>query len=152
MQVLLRDDVQDLGSLGDVVEVKRGFARNYLLPKGLAVLVTQSNLRQIESAKDARRQRDSDELERVNRQAELLEGFLCYLPVRANEKGHLFGSVGPDQIAAHLIESGFEGIRPSNIDMPEHIEQIGDFDVEIMLHPKVRAHVTVRVAAEEAID
>lgn len=149
MQVLLRQDVDRLGHMGDVVEVADGYARNHLLPKKVAVPVTPENLKQIERQREARRQREHEELGRVSRQAELLEGFLCYITVRATGRGHLFGSVGPQEVAAQLIESGFEGIRPANVNLDHPIEEVGDYKVEIMLHPEVRASITVRVAAEE---
>ena len=149
MQVLLCEDVAKLGLLGDVVDVATGYARNYLLPKGIAVPVTKDNLRQIEAARQARRQREQEELERVGRQAELLEGFLCYISVRATDKGHLFGSVTAQHIADHLVQSGFEAIRAANISLESHIEEVGDYDIEVMLHPEVRAHITVRITAEQ---
>jgi large subunit ribosomal protein L9 len=149
MEVLLRRDVDNLGRLGDVVEVADGYARNYLLPKQIAVPVTPQNLQEIEAAREARQQREEEELERVSRQAELLEGFLCFVTARATEQGHLFGSVGADQIAAELVDSGFEGIRPSNITLSRPIEEVGDYEVEVMLHPEVRLTITVRVAPEE---
>jgi large subunit ribosomal protein L9 len=152
MQVVLRRDVDKLGRLGDVVDVAAGYARNYLLPKGIAVPVTDENLRQVAAARQARRQREQEELERVGRQAELLEGFLCYIPVRATDKGHLFGSVGPQQIADNLVESGFEGIRATNISLDGHIEQVGDYIIDVMLHPEVHANITVRIAAEQQED
>ena len=149
MEVLLRMDVENLGRLGDQVEVADGYARNYLLPKKIAVPVTPQNLQLRAQDREARRQREQEELERVNRQAELLEGFLCYITARATEKGHLFGSVGPEQIAQNLVESGFEGIRASNVNLARPIEELGDLEVEVMLHPDVRVAITVRVAAEE---
>jgi len=152
MEVLLRQDVEKLGRLGDVVEVADGYARNYLLPKKIAVPVTAQNLKEIEKARRARAQREQEELDRVSRQAGLLEGFLCYITARATAKGHLFGSVGPEQIAAQLAESGFEGIRPASINLPRPIEQVGDYQVEVMLHPEVRAQILVRVGPEQEED
>jgi large subunit ribosomal protein L9 len=149
MEVLLRKDVEKLGRMGDVVEVANGYARNYLLPRRIAVPVTQDNLRKFQAAIDARGQRELEELERVTRQAEMMEGFLCYITARATEMGHLFGSVGPQQVAEQLAESGFEGIRPANVSLDRHIEEVGDYEIEVMLHPDVRAHVLVRVAREE---
>jgi len=149
MQVLLCRDVENLGSLGDTVEVADGYARNYLLPKEIAVPVTAENLDQIAKQREARRLRGEEELARVSRQAELLEGFLCYITARATEKGHLFGSVGPEQIAQNLVESGFEGLRATNVNLPRPMDEVGDQEVEIMLHPDVRVTITVRVAAEE---
>lgn len=149
MEVLLRQDVEKLGRMGDVVEVADGYARNYLLPKKIASPVTPDNLRAMEAFRQARLQREGEELERVRRQAAMLEGFLCFITARATEKGHLFGSVGPQQVADQLAENGFEGIRPSSISLARSIEEVGDYEVEVMLHPEVRAHILVRVAMEE---
>jgi large subunit ribosomal protein L9 len=149
MEVLLQTDVEDLGKLGDVVKVANGYARNYLLPKKLAVPVSPDALRAIESARQARIQREQDELTRVTKQARMMEGFLCFIPVRATAAGHLFGSVGGQQVAEHLLQSGFEGIRAANIALSGHIEEVGDYEVEVMLHPEVRTTILVRVAPEE---
>ncbi len=146
MEVLLQQDVENLGRMGDRVEVADGYARNYLLPKQIALPVTPENEQRLERVREERARREEEELERVNRQAELLEGFLCYIPARATEKGHLFGSVGAQQIADQLVESGFEGIRASSVNLRRPIEQLGDYEVEIMLHPDVRVMITVRVA------
>jgi large subunit ribosomal protein L9 len=148
MQVLLREDVEKLGQLGDVVDVAPGYARNYLLPKGIAVPVTDENVQRIEKTRQERAMREQEELERLSRQAELLEDFLCYVPARANEQGNLFGSVTAATIAEKLREAGFEGIRPASVSLETPIDEVGDYDVEIMLHPKVRADITVRVSAE----
>ncbi len=148
MEVLLREDVPDLGRLGDVVTVAPGYARNYLLPKKIAVPVTEENLAQIEASRAARRQREGEELDRVRRQAELLEGFVCYVTARVTGEGHLFGSVGVQQVADHLVADGFEGIRSSNISLDRPVQEVGDYEVEVMLHPEVRAHILLRVASE----
>ncbi|MCK4282884.1 MAG: 50S ribosomal protein L9 [Candidatus Brocadiae bacterium] len=149
MEVLLLQDVEKLGRLGDVVEVADGYARNYLLPKKIASWVTPENLQRIDLARQARQRREQEELDRVGRQAEMLEGFLCYITARATETGHLFGSVSSQQIADQLVENGFEGTRASNIDLDRPIEEVGDYEVEVMLHPQVRAKILVRVAAEQ---
>lgn len=149
MEVLLQKDIEKLGRMGDVVNVADGYARNYLLPKRFAVAVTADNLRAIEKAREARRVREVEEVERVRQQAKNLDGFLCFVSARATDKGHLFGSVGPQQIADHLAASNFEGIRATNVELAKPIEEVGDYQVSIMLHPDVRAMITVRVASEE---
>jgi len=146
MQVLLRQDVENVGELGDVVDVAAGYARNYLLPRKLAVEVTKANLESLQRAREAKRQRQQEELERLKGLAQKIEGFLCYVEARATETGHLFGSVGPEQVAESLVASGFETIRLSNIAMSTHIEEVGDYDVEVMLHPELRVNIKVRVA------
>ena len=149
MEVLLRQDVTDLGEIGDVVDVANGYARNYLLPRKLAVQVTEANLETVRRAREARLQRDREEVDRVKDVATRLEGFLCFIPVRATEQGHLYGSVGAEDVAEVLAHSGFESIRPANIIMPLHFEEVGDYDLEVMLHPEVRVQITVRVAPLE---
>lgn len=148
MEVLLREDVDNLGILGDVVEVADGYARNYLLPKGIAVPATEENKAAIAKAREERLEREREERERVEELADNLEGFLCPIQARATEKGHLFGSVGPQAIAEALEESGFDGIRPSNISLTRPIEETGDYQIEVMLHPEVRVEITVRVQSE----
>ncbi len=153
MEVLLNQNVPDLGRMGDIVEVADGYARNYLLPKKLAMEVSQANLRMIDHAREARAQREKEEVDRVQDQAQKLAGFLCFIEARATERGHLFGSVGPEQVAQSLVESGFEAIRPANVNMARHIEELGDSEVEIMLHPEVRVKITLRIARlEEEIE
>ena len=149
MEVLLRKDVEQLGRMGDLVKVADGYARNYLLPRMLAVSVTPDNVQEVDKARQARVQREHEELARVGRQAEMLDGFLCYIAARATGKGHLFGSVGAPQIVEHLAQSGFEGIRPTAVSLERPIQELGDYEVEIMLHPDVRAHILVRIAKEE---
>jgi large subunit ribosomal protein L9 len=148
MEVLLRKDVEKLGRMGDVVDVADGYARNYLLPQQMAVRVTAENLQEVERRREQRQEREREELSRVREQADVLEDFLCYISARATEEGHLFGSVGPQQIADTLVASGFEGIRAANIALDRPIEEVGDYRVDIMLHPAVRATITVRVASE----
>jgi len=149
MEVLLRHDVKDLGHMGDVVEVAEGYARNYLLPRKLAMQVSQANLRAVDLARQARSQREQEEIERIEDVAARLKGFLCYIEARATGEGHLFGSVGPEQVAQSLLESGFEAIRPTNINMARHVDQLGDYEVEVMLHPEVRVNITLRIAPLE---
>ncbi len=150
MEVLLRQDVDNLGILGDVVEVADGYARNYLLPKGIAVPATDENKAAIAKAREERLEREQAERERVEELADNLEGFRCPIQARATEKGHLFGSVSARAIAEALEVSGFEGIRPSNVSLTRPIEETGDYEIEIMLHPEVRVNITVRVTSEEA--
>ena len=148
MELLLRRDVKGLGQMGDVVQVSNGYARNYLLPRKLAVPVTPANLKGIERAPEARRRREAEEVQSASELAKRLEGFLCPIGARSNEVGHLFGSVGPEQIAQVLVSSGFEMIRPTNINMVRHIDQVGDHTVEVIVHPEARVNITVRVVPQ----
>jgi len=146
MRVLLRRDVKDLGEMGDVAEVADGYARNYLLPRKLAVQVTPANLEAVQRARQAKLERERQELDAIEELAQKLDGFLCYIEARVTEQGHLYGSVGPEQVAQVLAETGFDTIRPANIVMPRHLEEAGDYELEVILHPKRRVHITVRIA------
>ena len=151
MEILLKQDVEKLGQMGDVVEVADGYARNYLLPKQMAVPVTDENLAHIRRQREEREEKQAAEHQRLEEVAEKLEGFICYIPVKATDEGHLFGSVTANDVAEALEESGFDGIRPSSVGLARPIEETGDYDVEIMLHPDVRVDITVRVAPESEI-
>jgi len=145
MQVLLRQDVKNVGEMGDVISVADGYARNYLLPRKLAIEVTKANIESIQRAREAKLKREQEEFERLKGLGTKLEGFLCYVEARATETGHLFGSVGPEQVAQVLVDSGFETIRSSSIILPGHIEEVGDYEVEVMLHPELRVKISLRV-------
>jgi large subunit ribosomal protein L9 len=149
MRVLLRKDIENLGGRGEVVDVADGYARNYLLPRELAMKVTKSNMQEVEAALAAKKRRDQEELERVKGVAERLKGFSCTIRERTTEKGHLFGSVNAEDIVDSLVDHGFESIRISNVMLPTPLEDVGEYEVEIMLHPKVSVPIKVKVESLE---
>ena len=149
MRVLLNSSMENLGDIGDVVDVADGYARNYLLPYEYALPVTPDNVQRLEAVRRARKKREKVEVERVEKMAEELEGFLCVVEERATDTGNLFGSVTAEIITDILEESGFEGIRPSSILIDKPIEHVGDYPVEVMLLPEVKVPITVRVTAVE---
>ena len=151
MEILLREDVEKLGKMGDIVEVADGYARNYLLPKQKAVPVTEENKAQIRARREAREEKQKAEYQRLEDKAEQLSDFVCYIPVKATEEGRLFGSVTAEDVAESLEESGFQEIRPSFVGLTEPIEETGEYGVEIMLHPDIRVEITLRVAPESEI-
>lgn len=152
MEILLRQDIENLGEIGEVVEVADGYARNYLLPRDMAVPVTEANLDKVRREQEAKKQREEEEVERAEEMADELEGFVCLIEARATDKGSLFGSVTAQDVAEALEENGFEGLRASNIVIPRPLEELGDYDIEVMLLPDVRVPITVRVVppVEEA--
>ncbi|MFP4027215.1 MAG: 50S ribosomal protein L9 [Candidatus Brocadiia bacterium] len=149
MEVLLREDVENLGQIGEVVDVADGYARNYLLPRRLAVEVTESNLNEVKQAQKARQKRDQEELERVEDVAQDLKGLECAVYAKATEEGHLFGSVGAAKIADALVANGFESVRPANIVITRPFEETGEYEVDVMLHPDVQVTITVEVVARD---
>lgn len=148
MKVLLCEDVKSLGWLGDVVEVNAGYARNYLLPQGLAKVATEGNLRAIAKEKGRRteqRKLDRQQLEEV---AKAVEGAEAVVAAKANEQGVLFGSVGASQIAANLRQLGFE-VADKVVALDENIKQAGTTQVTLKFTEDLTATVNVVVVAEQ---
>jgi len=148
MQVILREQLDKLGGVGDVVNVKPGFARNYLIPQGLAYEATGANLRRIEKEKAAADAQAQQTLEAAQKRAAELEGVSLTFNVRAGEEGRLFGSITSGDIADRLAEQGIEIDRRS-VQMDEPIKALGVFSVPVRLHPEVRPEIKVWVIKED---
>jgi len=149
MKVLLCEDVQDLGWLGDVVEVKDGYARNYLLPEGIATAPTEANIKALAGAKTKRAEERKLTFEKLGQVAEAVEGAEAVLAAKANELGHLFGSVTERDIAANLREQGFE-IADDMVQLAEHIKEVGTHEVALKIGPDLTANISVVVVSEDA--
>ena len=144
MKVLLVVDIQALGWLGDVLEVAEGYARNYLLPQGLAVIPTEANLRGVAEAKAKRAEQRIAETKRLQAAAAAVDGAEAVVAAKANEQGHLFGSVSAAQIAANLREQGFE-VADEVVQLDQHIKQVGTSQVLLRFAPDLTAMVNVTV-------
>ena len=149
MKVLLFEDIKRLGWLGDVVEVTDGYARNYLLPQGLAKVATEANIRSIAEEKAKRAEQRLQERKRLEKAAEAVDGAEAVLAARANEHGVLFGSIAERQIAANLREQGFS-VADEVVKLPEHIKQVGAHEVKLRFAEDVTAMVRVVVVPEQA--
>ncbi|WP_027717112.1 50S ribosomal protein L9 [Desulfovirgula thermocuniculi] len=150
MKVILLEDVKNLGPKGAVVEVSDGYARNYLLPRRLAVEATPGRLKELEMLKASQDRRRREEEARARELAARLDGLELTIAVRAGEGGRLFGAVGTKDIAAAL--SGQHGLEvdKKKILLKDPIKQLGDYQVAIKLHPAVQARIKVSVVAQDA--
>ena len=148
MKVLLCEDVKKLGWLGDVVEVKEGYARNYLLPQGLAKVATEANIKSIAQEKGKRAEQRLQERRRLEKAAEAVNGAEAVLAARANEQGVLFGSITEAMIGANLRAQGFE-VADEIVKLPEHIKQLGTHEVALRFADDVTATVRVVVVPEQ---
>jgi large subunit ribosomal protein L9 len=148
VRIILRQDIENLGDTGDIVDVKAGYARNYLLPQGFAYEATPANLRRHEEERSHLVNRSLRDRERAEKTAEKLEGVSVSLKVKAGEEGRLFGSVTSSDIASSLAEQGIE-IDRHIIRLEEPIKQLGVYKVPIRLHADVQPEVSVWVIAEE---
>ena len=147
MEVILKEDVINLGSRGDVVKVADGYGRNYLLPRKLAMQATETNKAVIEQMKASAARRSATEKVQAEEVLAKLEPIVLSFTRKAGAEGHLFGSVTSSDIAADLATQGFE-IDRRKIVLHEPLKSVGEFKVSIKLHREVTAQVKVKVQAE----
>ena len=149
MQIILLERIEKLGSIGDVVTVKDGYARNFLLPTGKAVVADKGAVANWERHKDQREERDRAVRADAEATAEKLRELKLEIPVKAGERGRLFGAVTSHNVAAAIAREGIEIDRHA-LHLREPIKALGDYKVDVKLMPGVDASVTVTVVAEGA--
>ena len=149
MNVILLESVENLGGIGDVVKVKPGYGRNFLLPQGKAALATAENTKQIEARRAALEKAAAEEMSKASARAKAINGVELVIPANAGSEDKLFGSVGPIDIAEALAAIQVE-VERSEIRMPDGpIHELGEYQIGVHLHGDVNAEVTVRVVAAE---
>ncbi len=148
MEVILKEDIEKLGSRGDVVKVAEGYGRNYLLPHKLAIEATKANKTVIDAMKAAGVRRSSKEKGQAEELSKQFEGVTLSFQRKVGEKDHLFGSVTSSDIADALNAKGFHVDR-RKIQLDEPLKSLGEFTVPVKLHREVTTRVTVQVQAEK---
>lgn len=149
MNVILLDNIENLGGVGDLVTVKAGYGRNYLLPQGKAALATKENIADFEKRRADLEKAAAEELEAAKARAELIQGMELVISANVGAEGKLFGSIGPVDIVEAFAKVGVETAR-SEIRMPEGpIHEVGEFTVGVHLHSELDVDITVRVVPEE---
>ena len=148
MRVILLEDIENVGKKGEVVNVKDGFARNYLIPKGVALKVTKSNIKMIEEKKKKLEKEREKEIKTVEELKNRIETITLNIKKRAGEEDTLFGSVTSSDIEEALKAEGIE-IDKKNILLHEHIKKLGEYEVEVRIHPSVKAVLKINVEKEE---
>ncbi|MQA99542.1 MAG: 50S ribosomal protein L9 [Actinobacteria bacterium] len=149
MKVILAKDVDNLGYKGDVVTVADGYGRNYLVPKGMALVATKGALRQADQMRRAREEADRKQREEAAAKVALLGASPVYISARAGDGGRLFGSVTKADIARAVEDQLEEKIDRHDVRLDDPIRQLGRYEVEIHLHEEVNAQVSVEVIAHE---
>jgi large subunit ribosomal protein L9 len=149
MEVILKEDVANLGHRGDVVKVADGYGRNFLLPRKLALQATLANKAVIEQMKAAAARRSATEKVQAQELVAKLEPLTLTFTRKSGENGQLFGSVTTADIAGELSAKGFDVDR-RKIQLTEPIKSLGDFTISVKLHREVTAHLRVQVSAEAA--
>jgi len=149
MNVILLENVENLGGIGDLVKVKPGYGRNFLLPQGKAALATDANMKAIEARRAELEKAAAEEIAKAKTRAKSINGVELVIPANAGPEGKLFGSVGPIDIA-EALEAIQVTVERAEVRMPDGpIHELGEFAVGIHLHGEVNAEVTVRVVAAE---
>jgi large subunit ribosomal protein L9 len=147
MKLILTQEVQGLGGPGDVIEVKDGYARNYLVPRGLAMRWTKGAEKQVATIRRAREVRGVRDLSHANEMKKQLESLRVRLPVRAGDTGRLFGSVTVADIVEAVTAAGGPVVDKRRIELTSPIKTLGSHTVKVRLHPEVSATVDVDVVS-----
>ena len=149
MNVILLDNVENLGSIGDLVKVKPGYGRNFLIPQGKAALATPENMKAIEARRAELEKAAAEELANAKSRAKTIDGMELVIPANAGAEGKLFGSVGPIDIV-DAFEKVQVAVERSEIRMPDGpIHEVGEFEVGVHLHPEINAEIKIRVVESE---
>jgi len=147
LKVILSKDIQELGKKGQVVEVSEGYARNYLLPRGLAVLATEGATKALTQEKEAQDRRKAREITSAQALAAKLTATVLRLPAKVGDGGRLFGSVTAADIAASLAVHGIV-IDKRRIELREPIKVTGRFTIDVKIYQEINAKITLDVVAE----
>ena len=149
MNVILLDTVENLGAIGDLVSVKAGYGRNYLLPTGKAALATKDNIAEFEARRTELEKSAAEDVTAAKARAELVQGMELIIPANVGSEGKLFGSVGPIDITEAFTKVGVDVAR-SEIRMPDGpIHEVGDFNIGLHLHSEINVDILVKVVADE---
>jgi len=151
INILLREDIDTIGGRGEIVKVKAGYARNYLLPRGLATLATKGNIKQVEQERTFLLKKASHEKSTAELQSDQMKDISLSFVRKAGESGTLFGSVTSIDITEALIAKGYE-IDRRKVNLKDPIKETGEYTVSVKLHREVTLEIPVKVKAEGAVE
>ena len=149
MKVILLENVRKIGSIGEIIEVKRGFARNYLISKKKALFASKENIKEVEKIKQDLSKKDLDKKKEAKEINEKIKNKQYEIKKLSTENKELYGSVKPTEISKVIEEIDKVKINPSLIQPSKEIKSIGDFDVLINLHPEVQTEIVIKTVPQE---
>jgi len=149
LKVILTQYQEKLGDVGDIVEVKAGYANNYLIPQKIAIMATKGNINQMELVKKAAIKVEAKNIEEASKTAEGLIGITLNFIVKTGEEGKLYGSITNKDLAEKIMGDKKIEIDRKKIDLPEHIKELGQYDVDVKLYKEVKAAIKVVVEPDE---
>ncbi|WP_440937583.1 50S ribosomal protein L9 [Candidatus Pelagibacter sp.] len=151
MKVILLENIKRIGAIGEIIEVKRGFARNYLIANKKALYASKENVTEVEKIKSALSKKDNEKKQEAKSVAEKLENKELNIKKLSTENKELYGSVKPTEISKLIFEETKLEIKPSLIQPLQEIKSLGKFKVKIFLHSEVETEIVVNVISEESI-
>ena len=150
MKVILLENLRKIGSIGDVINVKRGFARNYLIANKKALYASKENIKEVEKIKTQLGKKDQDKMKEAKKIYEIINSKQFTIKKLSTENKELYGSVKPTEISKIIFESEKLEIKPSMMQLAKEIKSLGNYKVKIDLHYKIQAVIDIKVVAEEA--
>ena len=151
MKVILLENLRKIGSIGDVINVKRGFARNYLISNKKALYASKENIKQVEKIKIELNKKDQEKKKKVKNIFEKINKKEYLIKKLSTENNELYGSVKPTEISKLILELDKQEIKPSMVQLTEEIKSLGVFKVKINLHSEVQAEINIKVVAAENV-
>ena len=151
MKVILLENVKKIGSIGEIIDVKRGFARNYLIANKKALYASQENIKEVEKIKSDLSKKDNEKRKEASRIAEQINRIEYSIKKLSTENKELYGSVKPTEIAKLIKEENKINIKPSMIQPVKEIKALGKFKVKVSLHSEVDAEIYIHVSSSETI-
>tara|TARA_B100000029_G_scaffold508526_1_gene595660 strand:- start:928 stop:1386 length:459 start_codon:yes stop_codon:yes gene_type:complete len=149
MKIILLENLRKIGSIGDVINVKRGFARNYLIAKKKALFASKENIKEVEKIKSALSKKDLEKKKEAKKTFEKINGKIFTIKKLSTENDELYGSVKPTEISKIVLETTKLEIKPSTIQLEKEIKAIGVFKIKINLHSEVQAEASIKVIAAD---
>jgi len=151
MKVILLENVRKIGSIGEIIDVKRGFARNFLISKKKALFASKENIKEVEKIKQELNKKDQDKKKEAKSIQEKIQNKMFEIKKLSTENKELYGSVKPTEISKLIAEIEKVEINPSNIQPTKEIKSLGEYKVEINLHSEVQTQITIKVIPQEEI-
>jgi len=151
MKVILLENVKRIGSIGEIIDVKRGFARNFLIANKKALYASKENIKEVEKIKSELSKKDNEKKKEALEIAEKISGKTFSVKKLSTENNELYGSVKPTEISKLILEENKIEIKPSMIQPVEEIKSLGKFKVKVFLHSEVDAEVTINVSSSDSI-
>ena len=151
MKVILLENLRRIGSIGEIIDVKRGFARNYLISSNKALYASKENIAEVEKIKSQLGKKDDEKKQEAKKISEKISGKEYEVKKLSTENKELYGSVKPTEISKLLLESDKLDIKPSMIQPSTEIKSIGKFKVKVILHSEIESEITINVVTAETI-